>query len=144
MAKISDTEQHDFLLEVVQAIGFVQSGSRTEVQVKALRKALDLFNQDGLFKVKLIPPKKYMLFEPVSCLELPTMVHNSLSNNNVDLVGELVQKQERELLRYKLMGKVGLGHINDALRVHGLRLNMQLDAEDLEKLATAKKTVKRW
>lgn len=65
----------------------------------------------------------------VNEIELSVRAANCLNNANILTVGELAQKTEPEMLKYRNFGKKSLQEIVDKLRELGLDLNMKFDPE---------------
>jgi DNA-directed RNA polymerase subunit alpha len=63
----------------------------------------------------------------VNEIELSVRAANCLNNANILTVGELAQKSEAEMLKYRNFGKKSLQEIIDKLRELGLTLNMKFD-----------------
>ena len=74
------------------------------------------------------------LFRSVDELELSVRASNCLKTANIRTIADLVQKGEPELLKTKNFGKKSLNEIKTILGEMGLRLGMQLDPEELERL----------
>ncbi|MGH8427702.1 MAG: DNA-directed RNA polymerase subunit alpha [Gammaproteobacteria bacterium] len=70
---------------------------------------------------------KPMLLRPVEDLELTVRSENALKAENIRYVGELVQKNEDDLLKTPNLGRKSLVEIKDVLTRHGLRLGMRLE-----------------
>ena len=60
-------------------------------------------------------------------LELTVRSANCLKAENINYIGDLVQRTEVELLRTPNLGKKSLTEIKEVLAVHGLALGMRLD-----------------
>jgi len=69
------------------------------------------------------------LMKPVTDLELSVRAKNCLSNAEIHVVGELVEKTEAELLKFRNFGKKSLDEIMSSLAQLGLSLDMQLTEE---------------
>ena len=65
----------------------------------------------------------------VNEIELSVRAANCLNNANILTVGELAQKTEAEMLKYRNFGKKSLQEIVDKLKELGLSLNMKIDPE---------------
>jgi DNA-directed RNA polymerase subunit alpha len=72
-------------------------------------------------------PLNEHLFLPVEELDLSVRSANCLRNANVTLIGDLVQREERELLKMRGFGVKSLREIQDTLRGLGLRLGTSLN-----------------
>lgn len=71
----------------------------------------------------------------VNEIELSVRAANCLNNANITTVGELAQKTEADMLKYRNFGKKSLNEIKSKLAELGLSLGMTFDAELLERLA---------
>lgn len=65
----------------------------------------------------------------VNEIELSVRAANCLNNANITTVGELAQKTEAEMLKYRNFGRKSLNEIKDKLTELGLSLGMTFDAE---------------
>ncbi|MBN1558173.1 MAG: DNA-directed RNA polymerase subunit alpha [Lentisphaerae bacterium] len=70
----------------------------------------------------------------VNEIELSVRAANCLNNANLTTVGELAQKTEAEMLKYRNFGKKSLNEIKDKLAELGLSLGMKFDPALLDKL----------
>jgi DNA-directed RNA polymerase subunit alpha len=68
----------------------------------------------------------------VNEIELSVRAANCLNNANITTVGELAQKTEADMLKYRNFGKKSLNEIKNKLLDLGLGLGMTFDAELLE------------
>jgi DNA-directed RNA polymerase subunit alpha len=68
-----------------------------------------------------------ILLRPVDELELTVRSANCLKAENINYIGDLVQRTEVELLRTPNLGKKSLTEIKEILAVNELELGMQLD-----------------
>jgi DNA-directed RNA polymerase subunit alpha len=71
----------------------------------------------------------------VNEIELSVRAANCLNNANITTVGQLAQKSEADMLKYRNFGKKSLNEIKQKLSELGLSLGMTFDADLLE-LAT--------
>ncbi|RJQ18985.1 MAG: DNA-directed RNA polymerase subunit alpha [Nitrospiraceae bacterium] len=84
-------------------------------------------------------PINEQLLKNVEELELSVRSYNCLKNANIRTLAELVQKTEQEMLRTKNFGRKSLNEIKELMDVMGLRFNMRIDPEELEKLSKNKR-----
>ncbi len=70
----------------------------------------------------------------VNEIELSVRAANCLNNANITSVGQLAQKSEGEMLRYRNFGKKSLTEIREKLAELGLSLGMKLEQNLLEPL----------
>lgn len=68
-----------------------------------------------------------ILLRPVDELELTVRSLNCLKAENINYIGDLVQRTEVELLRTPNLGKKSLNEIKEVLESHSLGLGMRLD-----------------
>jgi len=68
----------------------------------------------------------------VNEIELSVRAANCLNNANITTVGELAQKTEAEMLKYRNFGKKSLNEIKQKLVEMGLALGMSFDADLLQ------------
>jgi DNA-directed RNA polymerase subunit alpha len=68
----------------------------------------------------------------VNEIELSVRAANCLNNANITTVGELAQKTEADMLKYRNFGKKSLNEIKDKLKDLGLCLGYKFDADLLE------------
>ena len=75
--------------------------------------------EDGTFKD--------VITKPISELELSVRSANCLEAANIKTIGDLVQKTEAQMLKYKNFGKKSLSEIEAILTPMGLALGMNID-----------------
>lgn len=75
---------------------------------------------------------KKLLNMSVNEIELSVRAANCLNNANITTVGQLAQKTEAEMLKYRNFGKKSLNEIKEKLNQLGLSLGMKFDPELLE------------
>ena len=63
----------------------------------------------------------------VNEIELSVRAANCLNNANITTVGQLAQKTEAEMLKYRNFGKKSLNEIKDKLQTLGLSLGMKFE-----------------
>src|SRR6266700_1690271 len=79
---------------------------------------------------------KKLLNMSVNEIELSVRAANCLNNANITTVGQLAQKTEAEMLKYRNFGKKSLNEIKDKLQQLGLSLGMKFDPGLVEVPAT--------
>ena len=75
---------------------------------------------------------KKLLNMSVNEIELSVRAANCLNNANITSVGQLAQKSEGEMLKYRNFGKKSLNEIKDKLQQLGLGLGMKFDSGMVE------------
>ena len=73
------------------------------------------------------------LKQPISELELSVRSANCLEDAKIKTIGQLVQKTEMEMLKYRNFGKKSLTEINGILSTMNISLGMKVDAKKLKK-----------
>ena len=68
----------------------------------------------------------------VNEIELSVRAANCLNNANITTVGELAQKTEAEMLKYRNFGKKSLNEIKAKIQEMGLSLGMTFDPDLLK------------
>ena len=75
---------------------------------------------------------KKLLNMSVNEIELSVRAANCLNNANITTVGQLAQKSEGEMLKYRNFGKKSLNEIKDKLQQLGLGLGMKFESGMVE------------
>ncbi len=80
-------------------------------------------------EVKLAEKNKLrkILLTPVDELELSVRAHNCLKAANIKTLGELVQLQESELLKFRNFGRKSLSELAEVVRLCGLEFGMNVE-----------------
>ena len=122
----------------------VWTDGRLDPQVAVYESAKILRNMTNVFiasneteKAKSVPAatspedKEFIgtLMRSVNDLELSVRAKNCLSNADIHVVGELVEKNEAELLKFRNFGKKSLDEIKSSLQALGFDLGMTLKDE---------------
>ncbi|MFH1800368.1 MAG: DNA-directed RNA polymerase subunit alpha [Candidatus Omnitrophota bacterium] len=77
-----------------------------------------------------------MIHKPISELELSVRSANCLEAANIKTIGELIQKTEGQMLKYKNFGKKSLNEINAILVGMNLHLGMNIEDPSLNRGAS--------
>ena len=72
---------------------------------------------------------KKLLNMSVNEIELSVRAANCLNNANITTVGQLAQKTEAEMLKYRNFGKKSLNEIKDKLQQLGFSLGMTFEPD---------------
>jgi DNA-directed RNA polymerase subunit alpha len=70
---------------------------------------------------------KKLLKMSVDELELSVRAHNCLKSANIKTIGDLVRKDEQEMLRFRNFGRKSLTELNKILEERGLHFGMNMD-----------------
>ena len=106
---------------------------------EAIRRSATILQQQlaafvNLDQLQLEPEKPEeeeidpILLRPVDDLELTVRSANCLKAENINYIGDLIQRTEMELLKTPNLGKKSLTEIKDVLASHGLSLGMRLES----------------
>jgi len=80
----------------------------------------------GAQQVKESERLKELVHKPIEELDLSVRALNSLHNESIKTIGDLVSKTDEDLLRFKNFGRKSLEEIRAALLPHGLTLGMDV------------------
>ncbi len=69
-----------------------------------------------------------ILLTPVDELELSVRAHNCLKAANIKTLGELVQLQESELLKFRNFGRKSLAELSEVVEICGLEFGMNVES----------------
>ncbi|MDX1623727.1 MAG: DNA-directed RNA polymerase subunit alpha [Gemmatimonadota bacterium] len=70
---------------------------------------------------------RHLFARPVDDLELSVRSSNCLKASNIRTLGDLVQRSEPEMLRFRNFGKKSLEEISEILQRHGLHFDMSVE-----------------
>ncbi len=76
-----------------------------------------------------------LINKPIAELELSVRSANCLEAANIKTIGDLVQRSEQEMLKYKNFGKKSLQEITSILTNMGLTLGMDIEARKKKKVS---------
>ena len=88
---------------------------------------LKRLNPIGLSIATEVESRTENLSKPISALELPLRIADTLQKANITTVRELVTKEEAELLKYRNLGRKSIREIKEVLAKMGLSLGMKID-----------------
>jgi DNA-directed RNA polymerase subunit alpha len=89
---------------------------------------VDLHGQDEADAAAAESQVDPILIRPVDELELTVRSANCLKAENINYIGDLIQRTEVELLRTPNLGKKSLTEIKEVLESHGLALGMRVES----------------
>ena len=130
-ARVEQRTDLDKLIVDIETNGTIDPEEAIRRAGSILKSQLDVFvdlqgeEDAGFGRVEMqIDP---ILMRPVDELELTVRSANCLKAENINYIGDLVQRTEVELLRTPNLGKKSLTEIKEVLEQHGLALGMRLD-----------------
>ena len=130
-ARVEQRTDLDKLIIDIETNGTIEAEEAIRRAGAILKSQLDVFvdlqgEEDagyGRVEAQIDP----ILMRPVDELELTVRSANCLKAENINYIGDLVQRTEVELLRTPNLGKKSLTEIKEVLEQHGLALGMRLE-----------------
>src|SRR6187551_1676228 len=134
-ARVEQRTDLDKLVVEIETNGAVTAEDAVRASAKILVEQLAVFaqlegNELAAFDAPVQRSSQQfdpILLRPVDELELTVRSANCLKAENINYIGDLVQRTEVELLRTPNLGKKSLTEIKEVLEQHGLALGMRLD-----------------
>ncbi|MBG28448.1 MAG: DNA-directed RNA polymerase subunit alpha [Opitutae bacterium] len=141
-ARVGQMTDFDELILEISTDGRITPDDALKQSAAILRHHLDVFDQisDEEFEFESESKEiseqenrlRSLLTMSVNEIELSVRAANCLNNANITTVGELAQKSEQEMLKYRNFGKKSLNEIKAKLEQLGLSLGMKFDDRLLE------------
>jgi DNA-directed RNA polymerase subunit alpha len=138
--RVGQRTDFDRLTLFVETDGSLEPESAVRYAADLVRKHLEYmlyFGEGGIPQIAPpgavpVPERLQDLFNrPIEDLaELSVRSRNSLQKEDIQTLGDLVQRTEEEMLAIENFGKKSLKEISDFLDEHGLRFGMQLEEGD--------------
>lgn len=135
--RVGRSTDYDRLILEVQTNGSIHPEDAVSQAAMILRDHLQIFvsfHEDVVQEVPEIDEERQKWIEnlnrSVDELELSVRSYNCLKNANIKTIGELVQKNEPEMLKTRNFGRKSLNEIKEILTSMGLSLGMNLDGLD--------------
>lgn len=138
--RVGQRTDFDRLTLMVETDGSMDPEAAVRYAADLVRKHLEYmlyFGEGGIPQVAPpgavpVPERLQDLFNrPIEDLaELSVRSRNSLQKEDIQTLGDLVQRTEDEMLGIENFGKKSLKEISDFLEEHGLRFGMQLEEGD--------------
>ncbi|MDH3419644.1 MAG: DNA-directed RNA polymerase subunit alpha [Gammaproteobacteria bacterium] len=130
-ARVEQRTDLDKLIIDIQTDGTIDSEEAIRRAGAILKNQLEVFvDLQGEDEVGFGAAEAHVdpiLLRAVDELELTVRSANCLKAENINYIGDLVQRTEVELLRTPNLGKKSLTEIKQVLETHGLALGMRLD-----------------
>jgi DNA-directed RNA polymerase subunit alpha len=130
-ARVGNRTDLDKLTIELQTNGTIDPEDAIRISASILQRQLHAF-VDMKFEESCLDNKVRndfdpVLLRPVDDLELTVRSANCLKAENINFIGDLVQKSENELLQTPNLGKKSLTEIKDVLASRSLSLGMKLE-----------------
>lgn len=135
-ARKGDIHGYEQLELRITTNGIIDGQSSVALAAKILQRQLDVFtNINAVEKEKEeeIEPEVEVgdinpsLLKRIDDMELSVRAFNCLKGENINYVGDLVQKTESDMLKMANFGKKSLTELRDNLKVLGLKFGMQIE-----------------
>jgi len=130
-ARVEQRTDLDKLVLDVETNGTIDPEDAIRRAGTILKDQLDVFlelrGQDETTSAAAESQIEPILLRPVDELELTVRSANCLKAENINYIGDLVQRTEVELLRTPNLGKKSLTEIKEVLESHGLSLGMRIE-----------------
>jgi len=139
--RVGQRTDYDRLILEIWTNGAVNAKEALLYAANILQRHLDVFVSYGQLPEEEVIEEEISAEEealyaklrlPISELELSVRSSNCLKDANIKTIGELVKKQEQELLNFRNFGKKSLQEIDDILKAMGLGLGMKVDLKKLK------------
>ena len=135
--RVGRSTDYDRLTIEVQTNGSIHPEDAVSQAAMILKDHLQIFvsfHEDIVQEVPEVDEERQKLVEnlnrSVDELELSVRSYNCLKNANIKTIGELVQKNEPEMLKTRNFGRKSLNEIKEILTSMGLSLGMNLDGRE--------------
>ena len=139
-ARVEQRTNLDKLLIDIETNGTIDPEEAIRRAGSILKDQLDVFvdlqGQDEAAAAAAESHVDPTLMRPVDELELTVRSANCLKAENINYIGDLIQRTEVELLRTPNLGKKSLTEIKEVLESHGLALGMRVENWPPPSLAT--------
>jgi DNA-directed RNA polymerase subunit alpha len=130
-ARVEQRTDLDKLIIDIETNGTIDAEEAIRRAGMILKNQLDVFvdlqGEDEIGFGRAEAQVDPILLRPVDELELTVRSANCLKAENINYIGDLVQRTEVELLRTPNLGKKSLTEIKEVLETHGLALGMRLE-----------------
>ena len=130
-ARVEQRTNLDKLIIDIETNGTIDPDEAIRRAGSILKDQLDVFadlqGQDEAAAAAAESQGDPILLRPVDELELTVRSANCLKAENINYIGDLIQRTEVELLRTPNLGKKSLTEIKEVLASHGLALGMHVE-----------------
>ena len=131
-ARVEQRTDLDKLIINIETNGVITAEEAIRQSARILVDQLSVFaalegtetTSEALTQVPDVDP---ILLRPVDDLELTVRSANCLKAENINYIGDLIQRSENELLKTPNLGRKSLNEIKEVLASRGLTLGMRLD-----------------
>lgn len=135
--RVRQSTDYDRLILEVHTNGSLHPEEAVSQAARVLQDHLQVFvsfHEEPVQEMPAVDEERQRLMENLSRsvdeLELSVRSYNCLKNANIRTIGELVQKNEAEMLKTRNFGRKSLNEIKEILTLMGLGLGMSLEGVD--------------
>lgn len=135
--RVGQSTDYDRLILEVHTNGSIRPEEAVAQAARILKDHLQIFitfHEEPISETSEVNEEQQRLFEnlnrSVDELELSVRSYNCLKNASIRTIGELVQKNESEMLKTRNFGRKSLNEIKEILASMGLSLGMDLEGID--------------
>ncbi len=139
--RVGQATDYDRLILEVHTNGSLHPEEAVAQAARILQEHLQVFvsfHEEPIPEVPAVDEERQRLFEnlnrSVDELELSVRSYNCLKNANIRTIGELVQKNESEMLKTRNFGRKSLNEIKEILTIMGLSLGMNLEGYEWQEM----------
>lgn len=133
--RVGERTDYDRLILEIHTDGSIKPDMAVSYAAKLLQDHIGLFQSFGDKSDELredavdndMLKMRDMLNKPVEELELSVRSANCLRANNINTLGDLVQKTESEMLKYRNFGRKSLAELSVILKTMNLSFGMKVD-----------------
>jgi len=131
-ARVEQRTDLDRLIINIETNGVISAEEAIRQSARVLVDQLSVFaslegTEAAAEAMAHVPAVDPILLRPVDDLELTVRSANCLKAENINYIGDLIQRSENELLKTPNLGRKSLNEIKEVLASRGLTLGMKLD-----------------
>ena len=131
-ARVEQRTDLDKLIINIETNGVISAEEAIRQSARILVDQLSIFaalegTETSAEALLQLPPVDPILLRPVDDLELTVRSANCLKAENINYIGDLIQRTENELLKTPNLGRKSLNEIKEVLASRGLTLGMKLE-----------------
>ena len=132
-ARVGQKVDYDKLELTVETNGTINPADTVALAAKILQTQLNIFvnfdfvEEDEVEQADSGNEINPALLKKIDEMELSVRSYNCLKMENINLIGDLVQKTENEMLKLPNFGRKSLNELKDNLKAMGLSFGMQID-----------------
>lgn len=132
-ARVGQKVDYDKLELTVETNGTILPVDAVALAAKILQSQLNIFvnfdfvEENEIEQAESVNSINPALLKKIDEMELSVRSYNCLKMENINLIGDLVQKSENEMLKLPNFGRKSLNELKDNLKAMNLNFGMQID-----------------